>query len=324
VTDLVVQTAAGLYCPAGDFHIDPIQPVARAVITHAHGDHARSGCGHYWTTVAGQPLLRERIGFGSGMTALRYGQAVEFGGCIVSLHAAGHILGSAQVRIECAGEVWVVSGDFKREPDPSCEAFEVIRCDTWITEATFARPEYCWPDTRATIQAVLDWWLRCKAEGRCAILFCYALGKAQRILAELPALTAETVYLHATMTKLVKLYRSAGVAMLPTDAIGNQPRFFNWAGRLVLAPPGAAGTPWVRRFAPFSKALASGWMLQDSARRRAYDAHFPLSDHADWPALLRTIDDCGAQRVLTMHGQDEVLLRWCRERGLAAAPVASR
>lgn len=320
-TDLVVPSERGLYCPPGDFHIDPRRPVARAVITHGHCDHARSGCARYWAAAPGVPLLRERIGYGSGIVPLAYGEPADFGGVRVSLHPAGHVLGSAQVRIEHGGQVWVVSGDYKREADPTCAPFEVVPCEVFITEASFALPVYRWPDPVEVAREIHAWWQQCKAEGLAAVLFCYALGKAQRILAELLRYTGETVYLHAAMTRLVKLYRQAGVAMLPTDTVGNQPRFFDWAGRLLLAPPGAGGTPWMRRFRPHSTGFASGWMCVRGARRRAYDRGFVLSDHADWPSLLRTIEDSGARRVLATHGNTDALIAALRQRGIDAAAL---
>jgi putative mRNA 3-end processing factor len=319
VTDLIIPTDQGLYCPAGDFHIDPWRPVPRAVITHGHADHARSGCGRYWGAAPGLGLMRERIGYGAGIVPLAYGQRVAFGPTTVSLHPAGHVLGSAQVRVEHEGEVWVCSGDYKRDPDPTCEPFEVVPCDVFITEATFGLPVYRWQPTEEVAQEIFEWWQQCKADGVTAILHCYALGKAQRILAELARLTSETVYLHGAMTKLVKLYRDAGIKMLPTDAVGNQPKFFDWKGRLILAPPGAGGTPWMRRFKPFSAAFASGWMrVRGTRRREAYDRGFTLSDHADWPSLLRTIEETGAKRVLATHGNTDALVAWCRERGIEA------
>lgn len=322
MSDLIVPTERGLYCPPGDFHIDPWRPVPRAVITHGHADHARSGCGHYWGARPGLGLLRERIGYGAGITALDYGQRIALGDTTVSLHPAGHVLGSAQVRVEHRGEVWVCSGDYKRDPDPTCAPFEVVRCDVFITEATFGLPVYRWDDSAEVAREIHAWWQQCKTDQVCAVLHCYALGKAQRILAELTRYTDETVYLHGAMTRLVKLYRDAGVHMLPTDAVGNQPRFFNWAGRLLLAPPGAGGTPWMRRFKPLSTGFASGWMrVRGTRRRQAYDRGFTLSDHADWPSLLRTIEETGARRVLATHGNTEALIAWCRERGIEAAEL---
>lgn len=328
--DLIVPTPRGLYCPAGDFHIDPSHAVDRAVITHAHADHARSGSRHYWCAAPGLRLLRERIGHSSGITAVAYGQVLEMGRARVSLHPAGHVLGSSQVRVEADGEVWVVSGDYKREADPSCAPFEVVACDTFVTESTFGQPDYRWPEPRAVAAEIFQWWQDCKAGGACAVLCCYALGKAQRILAELARHTDETVYLHGSMTALVRIYREAGVAMLPTDAVGNQPRFFCWSGRLLLAPPGAAGTPWMKRFKAsstggISVGFASGWMrAHPAAGRHRWDRGFALSDHADWPGLLRTVEETGARRVLAMHGNTDHLIAALRERGIDAAPMQAR
>jgi putative mRNA 3-end processing factor len=320
--DLIVPTPQGLYCPAGDFHIDPAAPVARAIITHGHGDHARPGSREYWGTDVGFGLLRERLGISAKIHKLRYGEILQFGAAKVSLHPAGHVLGSAQVRIEVDGEVWVVSGDYKREPDPSCAPFEPQKCDVFITESTFALPVYRWPDPSIVAREIFDWWQQCKVDGVCAMLCCYSLGKAQRILAELKIHTDEMVYLHGAMTRLVKLYRDAGVLMLPTDVVTNQPKNFDWKGRLVLAPPGASGTPWVKRFRPLSIGFASGWMrVRGSRRRQAYDRGFVLSDHADWPSLLRTIEETGAKRVLAMHGHTDALVLHLRERGIDAAPL---
>jgi putative mRNA 3-end processing factor len=322
VSDLVVATAAGLYCPAGDFFIDPQQPVARAVISHAHADHARRGMGHYWAARPGEALLRVRLGRDLPLTPLDYGQPVILGAATVSLHPAGHILGSAQVRIETEGQVWVVSGDYKRSTDPSCAPFEPVRCDVFVTEATFARPEFCWEAPETVMQAVFEWWQHCKATGRTAVLFCYALGKAQRLLAGLMSFTDETVLLHGSMPPLVKVYRQAGVQMLPTEALGTPPRGMSFAGRLVLAPPVAGGTPWMRRFSPCETGFASGWMQHDDPRRKAYDRAFVLSDHADWPDLIHSIEQTNARRVLFMHGDSTTLLEHCRARGLEAAALA--
>ncbi|MES2682851.1 MAG: ligase-associated DNA damage response exonuclease [Pseudomonadota bacterium] len=334
MSDLVLSTDSGLYCPAGDFHIDPHLPVPRAVITHAHADHARPGMGHYWAAKAGQGLMRARVGRDSAMSLLDYGQRTDIGRATVSLHPAGHVLGSAQVRIEVDGEVWVVSGDYKRCPDPSCAPFEPVPCDTFVTEATFAQPHYCWDAPAAVAGEIFDWWQQCRVEGKAAVLFCYALGKAQRVLAELvrffdaDALArgeVQPVLLHGAMTPLVAIYRKAGIRMLPTEAVGTPPRGTDFSGRLVLAPPGAKGTPWMRQFQPYSTGFASGWMrLDDSQRRQSYDRGFTLSDHSDWPGLIRSIEECGARRVLTMHGDAAALIAHLRARGINAADLSAQ
>ncbi|WP_293003579.1 ligase-associated DNA damage response exonuclease [Nevskia sp.] len=324
--DLVIVRPEGLYCPHGDFHIDPWRGVPKAVITHAHADHARSGSAHYWGAARGLGLLRERLGRQAAITPLAYGERLRFNDVTVSLHSAGHVLGSAQVRIEHDdGRVWGVSGDFKRDPDPSCDPFEPFRCDTWITEATFALPIYRWTDTRDTAVEILDWWQACKRDGQTAVLFCYSLGKAQRLLAELAQLTDERVFVHGAMPGLIKVYRDAGIRMLPTETIANIKKGTPFAGELVLAPPGAGGTPWMKRFHPYSTGFASGWMrVRGGKRRAAYDRGFVLSDHADWDSLLRTIDDTGARRVLVTHGHGDALIEHLTARGIEASMLATK
>ena len=323
--DLVVVRPEGLYCPQGDFFIDPLRGVPRAVITHAHGDHARTGSQHYWGATRGLGLLRERLGRQAPITALDYRQKHRFNEVTISLYPAGHILGSAQVRIEHDdGRVWGVSGDFKRDPDPSCDPFEPFRCHTWITEATFALPIYRWDDSAEVAADIFAWWQACKRDGQAAVLFCYSLGKSQRVLAELMRFTDETVYVHGAMPGLIKAYRQAGIAMLPTEAVGDQRKGTSFAGRLILAPPGASGTPWMKRLHPCSTGFASGWIrVRGNKRRLACDRGFVLSDHADWNSLLRTIDDTGAERVLVTHGHGDALIATLRQRGISAAMLAT-
>jgi putative mRNA 3-end processing factor len=308
----------GLYCPAGDFHVDPWRPVRRAVITHAHGDHARTGSGEYHAADPCVPLLRWRLG-DVALQGHAYGEAFALGAARVSLHPAGHILGSAQVRVETDAGVWVVSGDYKRDPDPTCAPFEVVPCDTFITEATFGLPVYRWRPASAVAREILDWWDGARAAGQTCVLFAYALGKAQRLLAELAALTDRRVLLHGAMAVPVGIYRDAGVRLLPTEAVLEQARGVDFAGELVLAPPSAAGSPWMRRFKRPTTGFASGWMrLRGNRRRNNYDRGFVVSDHADWPSLLRTIEDTGAARVLATHGNTDAIVHYLGERGVAA------
>ena len=322
--DLLHLDENGLYCPAGDFHVDPWRRVPRAVITHGHGDHARPGMGHYWTHRAGLPILRKRLGMYVPADGVEYGETLEFGPVKVSLHSAGHILGSAQVRIEHEGRVWVVSGDFKRDDDPTCAPFEVVPCDVFVTEATFAYPVYQWPPAREVAGEIHAWWEECRGADRPAVLFSYALGKAQRILAELAHYTDREVLLHGAMTPLVQIYRDAGVEMIATRPVSDFSRKRSFAGELILAPPSAAGSKWMRRFRHASTGFASGWMqIRGNRRRRGYDRGFVLSDHADWPSLVRTIEDCGAQRVLATHGNTDVLVAYLKERGISAEPLAT-
>ena len=319
---IIELTDSGLYCAAGDFYIDPWRPVARAVITHAHADHARFGSGQYFAEQCGVPVLRHRLGEGIQCHALAYGESLELGRARISLHPAGHILGSAQVRVEVDGEVWVVTGDFKRDDDPTCAPFEVVPCDTLITEATFALPIYRWPDMARVAADIHDWWRGNAERGRASVLFCYSLGKAQRVLAALAALTDRRVLLHGAVVQLTDIYRNAGVAMLPTAPALEVESKNKYAGELIIAPPGANGTAWMKRFGDCGTGFCSGWMLlRGNRRRRGYDRGFVLSDHADWPALLDTIHACGARRVLATHGRSDILVRYLRERGIDAAEL---
>lgn len=321
---MIELTKSGLYCRAGDFHIDPWRPVPRAVITHAHADHARTGSDSYFAEASGAPILRHRLGQDIDLTPLACGESLAFGPARVSLHPAGHILGSAQVRVEVDGEVWVVTGDFKRDRDPTCSPFETVACDTLITEATFALPIYRWPDIDAVAEDIHRWWQGNRDQGRASVLFCYALGKAQRVLSALARHTDERVLLHGAVVALTDIYRQAGVAMLPTEPALEADAARHFAGELIIAPPGANGTAWMKRFGDCGTGFCSGWMLlRGNRRRRGYDRGFVLSDHADWPALLDTIRECGAQRVLATHGRSDILVRYLREQGIDAAELAT-
>jgi putative mRNA 3-end processing factor len=315
-TPLVSVTPRGLHCAAGDFFIDPWQPVQTAVITHAHGDHLRSGSARYIVSREGETISRHRLGSGHAVSALDYGAPFTLGATRVSLHPAGHVLGSAQVRIEHEGRVWVISGDYKRQPDPTCSAFEPLQCSVFVSEATFALPIYRWPQTAEVIADIWHWWQANRERGLSSILFCYALGKAQRVLSELTAFTQEPVYVHGAVGALVDLYRKAGIPMLPSLAATTE-RARDYRGALILAPPGAAGTPWIRRFGDHATGFCSGWMrVRGDRRRRGYDRGFVLSDHADWPALIETCIATNARRVLLTHGRTDALSRYLTERGI--------
>jgi putative mRNA 3-end processing factor len=232
------------------------------------------------------------------------------------LHPAGHVLGSAQVRIEHGGRVWVVSGDYKRQPDPTCAALEPIECDVFVSEATFALPVYRWPATVDVIADIKRWWDTNSERGLSSLLFCYALGKAQRVLAELRAFTETPVYVHGAVGALVDVYRKAGILMVPTLPATTE-RARDYRGALIIAPPGAAGTPWIRRFGEHATGFCSGWMrVRGDRRRRGYDRGFVLSDHADWPALIDTCLATHARRVLLTHGRTDALSRYLNEQGV--------
>ena len=319
----VIATPRGLYCPAGDFYVDPERSVETAVITHAHGDHLRRGHARYILARPGLGLACARLPGRPDIRALEYGERIALGSATVSLHPAGHILGSAQVRIETAGRIYVVSGDYKRQPDPTCAPFEPLECDLFVSEATFALPVYCWPPTAAVIEEIVRWWLANRDRGIASVLYCYALGKAQRILAELAGLAPEPVHVHAAMAELVALYRTAGVAMTPTVPATNKQSAL-YRGALVLAPPSAAHSSWIRRVGPHSSGFCSGWMQVHEARRRGYDRGFVLSDHADWPALVATCLETRASRILLTHGHPETLARSLIERGVDARALTRR
>lgn len=326
---------AGIYCRAGSFHIDPWLAVHTAVLTHAHADHARLGSGVYYCAAPSEPLLRIRLGPGAVLKPIPYGEPFTLGDTRVSFHPAGHILGSAQVRVEAgptgASEVWVASGDYKRDPDPTCAPFEVVPCDVFITEATFALPIYRWDPPQATASQMLDWWDQCAAQDKACVVFGYSLGKIQRVIAEL--LRAERarggeprpMYLHGAAAALTEAYRSLGVELPPTQLMPDKTRRGIFGGSMTFAPPSAAGSLWMRRFGSDDKyqtAFASGWMTVRGVRRRGgYDRGFTLSDHADWPSLLQTIHQTRASRVLVTHGNIDSFVRYLRETGINAEPL---
>jgi putative mRNA 3-end processing factor len=318
---LIEPKAGGLYCERGAFHIDPWEPVDRAVISHAHGDHLRAGSKAYLCTDASRPLLTHRLGDGALVESLPYGQAVDINGVRVSFHPAGHILGSAQVRVESQGEVWVASGDYKRAPDPTCARFEPVRCHVFITEATFALPIFRWDPPSSTVAEIVAWWEEMRAAGRPAVVFGYALGKAQRLLAELAPVTDRPIFVHGALAELTELYRQAGVVLPAIERATESARGRSFAGELIVAPLSARGTVWMRRFRDHSSAFASGWMrIRGARRRRAYDRGFALSDHADWNGLIETVDETAAERVFVTHGYTHQLARFLAERGRDAQP----
>ena len=321
---LLINTAEGLYCPAAQAWIDPHRPVTRALITHAHADHAKPGCDEYWATTSSAGILRQRLGQSINLRTLNYKQQQQIGNAVVSFHSAGHVLGSAQIRLEVNGEVWVVTGDYKRCPDPSCEPFDPVPCDVLITEATFALPIYRWSHGSTLAHSIKEWWQGDRS--RPSLLICYAFGKAQRVMAELAAIGVDDeVLLHGAVETVTRHYRDLSVPMVPSRPVSELPRKESLAGRLVLAPPSAHRSSWMRRFPAPQTAFASGWMAVRGARRRkGYERGFVLSDHADWQGLIRTVKESGAQRVYVTHGQNDVLARYLNEvEGIQAAPLAA-
>lgn len=325
MTPLLHATAHGLYCAAGDFHIDPWAPVSRAVVTHAHGDHLAWGCAAYLVAQDGVEIARARLGsWAVGLDSLPYGESRLINGVRVSLHPAGHILGSAQVRVEYRGEVWVVSGDYKTDPDPTCAAWEPVRCHTFITESTFGLPVYRWPPTGEVFGQINAWWQQNAEAGRVSLLCGYALGKAQRLLAGLDA-EIGPILTHGAVERMTALYQNAGIVLPPTRHATDALQEKNLRGALVLAPPSVTGSPWLRRFGETRSAFASGWMrIRGARRRRGVDAGFTLSDHVDWPQLLAAIDATGAEQVLVTHGFTSAVVQWLTEQGRDARVLPTR
>lgn len=324
MTDLVVQRPQGLYCPAADLWIDPWRPVPRAVITHAHADHARRGHAAYLTHHHGAALLRARLG-DVPLQTLGYGEPLQIGPVTLSLHPAGHVLGSSQVRLAHRGQVWVVSGDYflagdhphEIDPRPTCPPFEPVRCDCFVTESTFGLPIYRWR-SRAELMAEIDaWWRRNAADGRPSLLLGYSLGKAQRLLAGVDA-TIGPIAVHDSVADINRAYLDAGVHLppcRPLEALDAAAR----SQALIVAPPMSRSGAWATALPDCSVAFASGWMhTRAMRRRRGAGRGFAVSDHADWPGLLRAIEATRAERVIVMHGSEDLLIRWLEEQGLRA------
>jgi putative mRNA 3-end processing factor len=317
-------TSNGLYCEAGDFYVDPWCPVNRAVITHAHSDHAHPGCQSYLCSDDCAGVLRARIGSDAVIETIAWGVQLSFKGVTVSLHPAGHILGSAQIRVEHKGEIWVVSGDYKLEPDPTCRPFEPVRCHTFITESTFGLPIYRWRPQTETFAGINAWWRANQENGRASALFAYSLGKAQRLIAGLDP-SIGPIFCHGAVENLNRVYREGGIALPATKYTGEIDKGFDWSRSMIIAPPSANGSPYLRKFGQISTGFASGWMrIRGARRRRSIDHGFVISDHADWPGLLSAIEATGAQTVMVTHGYRAPMVRWLAEHGLQAKALETR
>lgn len=324
--DLIQPTESGLFCERGGFHIDPWKPVERAVITHAHSDHARMGSRSYLCEASGAGVLRARMGTDANIQTAKYGEVIDINGVRVSLHPAGHLLGSSQIRVECEGRITVVSGDYKVDADPTCAAFEPVACDggTFITESTFGLPVFRWAPSRETFDDINHWWRSNGESNVSSIMFAYALGKAQRIIAGVDA-SIGPILAHGAVLRLIEAYRAAGVKLpevLPADA----EHVKRHKGRcLVIAPPSTRNNPWLRKFGEQSHAAASGWMrIRGNRRRGNVDRGFVLSDHADWGGLLGAIHATGAKRIGVTHGCTDHFARHLREQGFDAFIIKTR
>jgi putative mRNA 3-end processing factor len=321
MAELLENTDNGLYCPPGDFFIDPWRPVARAVITHAHSDHARAGSEAYLTVDAGREILRYRLGEGA-IESLPYGATKDINGVRLSLHPAGHILGSAQVRLEHFGRVAIVTGDYKTAAgDVTCPPFEPLRCHLLVSECTFGLPIYRWRPQQEIMAEIHAWWRQSQEQRRTCILYAYSLGKAQRIIAALDA-GLGPILVHGAVAALLPAYRAAGVALPDVLHAGLVHAKASRGRALVIAPPGAGQPAWLRKFGPVNQALASGWMqIRGVRRRKALDRGFALSDHADWMGLNMAIEASRAEEIWLTHGMTGPMVRWLDERSILARAI---
>ena len=319
---LITLTSRGLYCQRGDFYIDPWKPVRRAVVTHAHADHTYRGNQVYLVPKEGERLSRIRIGDEAAIETLSNGETRDIDGVKVSFHPAGHILGSAQARVEFGGEVWVISGDYKLTPDPTCAPFEPVKCHHFITEATFGLPIYRWPRTEDVMDEINGWWRRNAERGKSSVIFAYSLGKSQRILKGIDS-SIGPIFTHGAVERLTQAYRESGVELPPTTYAGAVTNKKEFVGSLIVAPPSAQQmVGWLRKFGSYSTGFASGWMMVRGARRqRAVDRGFVVSDHADWPELQTAIAAAEAETVYVTHGFSNELVRWLREQGTNAVEL---
>lgn len=321
--DLLAPTPAGLCCRLGGFHIDPVRSVDRALITHAHSDHARPGHGMVLATQETLDMMRLRYGdnFAGRTQAIRYGEPLRLNEVSVSFHPAGHVLGSAQIAMTCNGLRIVASGDYKDAPDPTCEPFEVVPCDVFITEATFGLPVFRHPDAAREVRKLLES-VRLFPE-RAHLVGAYSLGKAQRVIALLRAAGFDApIYLHGAMESITRYYESRGIALGDLRPVKDIKKA-DLAGTITLAPPSATSDLWTRRFPDPLTAFASGWMrIRARARQRGVELPLVISDHADWDGLTATIKATGASEIWVTHGEEEALVHWCKTQGLAARPLA--
>jgi len=320
-TELLTQTPYGFYCPVGDFYIDGQGPIERTIVTHGHSDHAYFGPKTYFATPITAAVMRHRLGEQVSITELSYGQNILFNGVTVSLHPAGHIPGSAQVRIEYQKEVVVVAGDFKRSIDGISTPFEVIPCHTFVTESTFALPIYHWPDQLQIADQLNSWWQSNQQKNKATVIFAYSLGKAQRVLHLLHS-EYGPIFCHGAVFAMNQVLSQAGLQLPDAQKVVGPGKNELYHKACILAPPSAYGTPWLKKFEPYSSGVVSGWMTVRGRRRsKTLDRGFPLSDHADWPSLLQTIQETGAQQVIVKHGYTDVLARYLTEMGISAVSL---
>lgn len=315
---MVILTEKGLYCRPGNFYIDPSRAVEHAVVTHAHSDHARRGSQTYYCASPGVSLLKVRLGKNISVLSFEYGECFEINGVTISFHPAGHILGSAQVRLEYCGEVWVLSGDYKRDPDPTCHPFEVVQCDVFVTEATFGTPAYVWPKGKDLGKEIFDWWQSNAARGANSVLFAYSLGKAQRVLGVLAPYATKAIYCDTPVTPLTDCYREQKIELASTICVSRIHPSQKFSGELFLVPQSFLKTEKALALGDqYETAFASGWMAKGF---HGYSHGFVMSDHADWNDLVRTVLETRAKKVFVQHRGQGALVRHLRNLGIKAFP----
>lgn len=309
-------TDKGLYCAPGDFYIDPWKPVDRAVITHGHSDHAYSGHKYYLCHHYTKPILQLRLGDNNYET-IGWNEPIHIKGVIITLFPAGHIIGSSQIRIEYKGEVWVISGDYKTENDGISGEFEPVKCNTFITESTFGLPIFRWKPQQIIYNQIIDWIAKNKENGRNSVLLAYSLGKAQRVLTHINE-TTESIYAHGAIYNTNEVLIAAGWKLPSIKRITPDTPKSELMKTVIIAPPGADGTPWMKRLAPYSVGVCSGWMqVRGNVRRRNIDGGFVLSDHADWNGLIETVKQTGAEKVFVTHGFQSAFSKYITEEKIA-------
>jgi len=317
-------TDRGIYCPQAGVYIDPWKPVDKAIISHGHSDHAYAGHQHYLCTTEALPVVRHRLYLEGNIQGLPYGENLSINGVNFSLHPAGHIPGSAQVRVEHDGEVWVFSGDYKLQHDGISEPFEPIRCHVFITESTFGLPIYKWKSQAEIFEDINAWWRKNKLEGKTSVITGYTLGKSQRILQNVDPSIGK-IFTHGAVDSVNRVMRAQGIPLRDAPRVSDETPKEDLKGALIICPPSAVGSPWVRRFLPYSLGVASGWMkLRGTRRRRGADRGFALSDHADWDDLNTAVRETGAEKVFVTHGYSEIFAHWLNSQGIEAHEVKTR
>ena len=315
---MLISSPAGLYCDVGDFYIDPQRSVNRALISHGHSDHARGGVRHYLACTQSEHILRQRLNRRINLQTLDYGEQINLNGVTVSFHPAGHILGSAQIRLEYQGQICVVSGDYALLPDATCAPFEPVRCHAFITEITFGLPVYNWSSPASVFQQINSWWAQNARDGVTSVLYAYSLGKAQRLIAGVNS-SIGPILTHETVENMNDAYRKTGVSLPETCKLGKDIDRSQLRQALVITPSSANSAEWLPKCAAVSTAFASGWMQFRSTRKNAaIDRGFVLSDHADWKGILQAVELSEAENVWTTHGDGQVFTRYLREQGIDA------